>query len=250
MLAAPGDTTCMVFNALRRDPGVDAVILENPIARTELLKRRVRRLGLGTVAGQVAFQAIVSPALKRMARRRIATIKRELALDDTPIPDPTIRRVGSANGPDAIALLRMLSPRVVVVNGTRILSREVLSSLDASFINTHAGITPLYRGVHGGYWALAHRDSEHCGVTVHLVNEGIDTGGILAQARISPTAEDSFATYPYLQIGAALPLLVRAVRDALSRRLSTLPPPAGASRLWSHPTAWQYLRVRLLAGVK
>ena len=40
------------------------------------------------------------------------------------------------------------SPRVVIVNGTRIIQERVLQSVDAIFLNTHAGITPMYRGVH------------------------------------------------------------------------------------------------------
>ena len=46
----------------------------------------------------------------------------------------------------------------MVVNGTRILSRRMLESIDAVFLNMHVGITPKYRGVHGGYWALANGD--------------------------------------------------------------------------------------------
>ena len=43
-------------------------------------------------------------------------------------------------------------------------------------INMHAGITLRYRGVHGGYWALAEQHPEWVGTTVHLVDPGIDTG--------------------------------------------------------------------------
>ena len=107
---------------------------------------------------------------------------------------------------------------VVVVNGTRIIARRVLEASDAVFINTHCGITPEYRGVHGGYWALYRSDPENCGVTVHLVDPGIDTGGILAQQRIEPGPHDNFVTYPYLQLAAGLPLLVEAVGSALEGR--------------------------------
>ena len=106
----------------------------------------------------------------------------------------------------------------------------------------HAGITPRYRGVHGGYWALASGDAAHCGVTVHLVDAGIDTGGILAQALIRPTPVDSFVTYPLLQLAAGLPLLVDAARAGLAGTLRPLPADAASpSRLWSHPTLAQWL---------
>ena len=156
------------------------------------------------------------------------------------MPESRLTRVPSVNSPECIAELRRLAPDVVVVNGTRIIAKKVLQAITCPFLNTHAGITPLYRGVHGGYWALANNDPAHCGVSVHLVDAGIDTGGIVHQALIHPTAEDNFTTYPLLQLAAGLPLLVQAVREALAGTLHVQPPPAGASRLWSHPTLAQY----------
>jgi hypothetical protein len=45
-------------------------------------------------------------------------------------------------------------------------------------------------------------------VIIHVVDPAIDTVEIVAQALIAPTNEDSFVTHPYLQLAAALPLLV------------------------------------------
>ncbi len=132
----------------------------------------------------------------------------------------------------------------MIVNGTRILRRNVLEATAAPFINTHQGITPKYRGAHGGYWALHENDPERCGVTLHLVDQGIDTGNIIAQALISPGAMDCYITYPYLQIAAALPFLVRAIRDSVAGRLQTSKA-EGPSAIWYHPGFFQYLRARL-----
>ena len=101
-------------------------------------------------------------------------------LDTTPYPGA--HHVESVNDPETIRLLRTMQPTVIVVNGTRIISSEVLDAVDCPFINTHAGITPRFRGVHGGYWALVEGRPEMVGTTVHLVDEGIDTGGVLARA--------------------------------------------------------------------
>lgn len=72
----------------------------------------------------------------------------------------------------AVDLLQKLNPKEVVINGTRIISGNVLSCVPVYFINIHAGITPLFRGVHGGYRALYERDVGNCGVTVHLIDQG------------------------------------------------------------------------------
>jgi methionyl-tRNA formyltransferase len=212
----------------------------------------VKKLGLPAVAGQLLFQAGAVPALRRASRSRARQIVERGGLGTEPMEPRHVRRVTSANSDEAQALLRELRPSVVIVNGTRILSKKLLSSVDAPFINMHAGITPRYRGVHGGYWALAEGLPRECGVTVHLVDAGVDTGAILGQARIDPTPADNFATYPLLQFCAGLPILKQAVRQVLEsgspgKRPSTA---GGESRQWYHPTIWEYLKHRVVHGVK
>ena len=154
-----------------------------------------------------------------------------------------IHFVENINAADALAMMKKANPQVVVVNGTRILKAETLQNLSATFINTHQGITPQYRGAHGAYWALHQNDPRNCGVTIHLVDQGIDTGNIVAQALIEPTPEDNFSTYPFLQTIAALPLLVTAVEGALAGTLESRSI-NGPSAVWYHPGFMQYLKGR------
>lgn len=246
VLGRDNPSTRLLVDALSRRFDVARVILEEPEDRAVFIRRRIKRLGLPAVADQLAFIAagkLLGPA----SRRRIAEIIEAAGLRDIPPPDPL--RVSSANAPETIEALKALAPKVVVINGTRILSRAVLQSVPAPFINMHAGITPRYRGVHGGYWALARGEAEHCGVTVHLVDPGVDTGEVLHQATIQPTARDSYFTYPYLQLAAGVPLLLQAVEDALEGRLSPRRV-EGPSAQWSHPGLTGYLWRRLARGVR
>lgn len=250
LLAGRGESTPMVYNFLRRHFPIAAVILEERVPRRQFLEKRAQRLGWKTVAGQVLFRGLAVPWLRAASRRRRREIHQEFGLDGSPIELAKIIAVSSVNSPEAMTALQRFDPEIVVVNGTRIISEQVLTCVFATFFNTHAGITPLYRGVHGAYWALVEKDAQNCGVTVHRVDPGIDTGGILEQGLIQPTAEDNFVTYPLLQLGAGLPLLKKAIEDTLAHRAQTKPAPAGASRLWTHPTLWQYLRNRSRLGVK
>lgn len=240
----------VVYNAVARQHPIARVLVEEPPSRARFLLRRVRRLGPATVASQVLFQTLAVPVLARGARQRVREIHAEYGLDATPIPASAITRVPSMNHAETWALLADLAPRVVLVFGTRILALATLTAVGARFINLHAGITPLYRGVHGGYWALHDGHPERFGSTIHLVDAGIDTGAILGQVYVTPGLHDDFATYPLLQTAAALPVLVDAIGRALAGDLSTQPAPPGGSRLHSHPTLGGYLRARIGRGIR
>jgi methionyl-tRNA formyltransferase len=249
MVAIDSPSTWRVYNALDVAVGVAHVLIEEQVSPLALLRARARRLGPVKAAGQLAFRVLVQPLVERASRRRSAEILAGASLDGTPALEERITRVRSVNDPRAAEALRDWAPRVVVVAGTRIIARPLLESVPATFLNMHAGMTPRYRGVHGGYWALACGDREHCGVTVHVVDPGVDTGDVVAQARIEPTGRDTFATYPLLQLVAGLPLLLGAVRAALAGQLEHELPP-GPSRQWYHPTLWGYLITWARRGVR
>lgn len=60
-------------------------------------------------------------------------------------------------------------------------------------INCHAGKLPFYRGRNILNWALIN-DEKEFGITVHYVDEGIDTGDILTQRLFPITDQDNYAT--------------------------------------------------------
>jgi folate-dependent phosphoribosylglycinamide formyltransferase PurN len=222
------------------------IIVEQRVPRVKLIRSRVRRFGIVHTAGQIAF-ILYSRLVRRAAAGRIGEIVAAAGLEAR-WPEAGDRiDVVSVNAPDTIARLKELRPKVVLVVGTRIISRKVLAAVEAPFINYHDGITPKYRGIHGGYWASARNDLANFGVTVHLVDPGIDTGDVLYQARLRPSGEDNYATFSYLQLAAALPLLVRAAEDAIGGTVTpqTVDLP---SQLWSHPTIWGYFATGVCRG--
>jgi methionyl-tRNA formyltransferase len=207
-------------------------------------------MGWWTVTGQVLFVTVAMPVLRLRGRGRKRDILSAWGMDDV------LRRpahmVTSVNAAETIALLEELKPVVIVVNGTRIIAPKVLECVDCPIINVHAGITPQYRGVHGGYWALAEGHPELVGTTVHLVDPGIDTGTVLVRAYFDPSHGDSIATYPYLHLAVGLPALTEQVDRVLrGQTLESVADqdPGTKSHLHSHPTLWGYLWRLLTRGV-
>lgn len=138
-------------------------------------------------------------------------------------------------------LLIQLQPDIIVVNGTRIISKKILNCTTATFINMHVGITPTYRGSHGGYWALYNNDAKNFGTTIHLVDAGVDTGGILKQVFLTPTKKDNFTTYPIIQIGDGINSLIEVVKESFIKQPTVISNQLSKSELYYQPTIWTYL---------
>ena len=104
-----------------------AVIVEKPMSRSLLLRRRIKRLGLARVGGQLAFM-LFQRMQQRTAKGRIAEIARAKNLDASWPEESEIIRVPSVNAPECIGHLRRLQPQAILVVGTRIIDHEVLPS--------------------------------------------------------------------------------------------------------------------------
>ncbi len=243
VLASPGQSTDIIVNTLWREVSHDIwVLLEPPQSKWALLRGRAKRLGWGAVLGQVLFMVLVLPLLRRRGAVRLAGIQQELGLRAEPLPAGRVTQVSSVNAAETRVHLQRLAPDAVVLSGTRIVRADTLQASQAPVLNIHAGITPGFRGVHGGYWALWAGQPQDFGATLHIVDTGVDTGAVLAHVRPVPTPVDTFVTYPLLQLGAALPALVRALKAL--RNGAPLPDPVptkGAGQQWYHPTIRQYL---------
>lgn len=250
MLCSECFSTTVLYNHLSKHFEIEKIVIEKPARGIVLLKRRIKKLGMLRVLGQILFAVLIPPILKLLSGKRIKAIIKEVSFDLTPLPEAKKVKFDSVNEDKCIDYLESVKPSIVIVNGTRILSKRLLDRLSSVFINMHTGITPDYRGVHGGYWALVNNDYDKCGVTIHLVDQGIDTGGILYQDRIMTTAKDNFLTYPFLQFAKGIPLMEQAVYSAINNSLELKKKSAHKGKLWSHPTIFQYLFFLFFKGKK
>ncbi|MCM4154266.1 formyl transferase [Arenibacter sp. N53] len=252
MICGHGEYPLMVYNYLIENGlHIERLIIEQPVNTQIFLKRRIKKLGVFNVLGQVLNRVLIVPILKIEATERLRRIKELGRLNSTPPKNDIISKVPSVNSTECLNILQQLNPDAVVVVNTRILNKVTLSSIQGKFINIHAGITPKYRGWHGGYWALVNKDSANCGTTIHLVDNGIDTGGVLYQNNINPTNQDNYYTYPFLQLIAGLPILKKAIVDVLNENIEIkIWNKNHEGNLYYHPTIWEYISNRLNKKVK
>jgi len=106
-----------------------------------------------------------------------------------------MHRISDPNGPEFRALLRELAPDAVLNQSELLLRSEVLSVPRWGFLNRHASLLPRFRGRMAALWS--HGAEPPCyGLTIHRVDEGVDTGSIILQRRF----DDVDPAWPYPQV--------------------------------------------------
>jgi hypothetical protein len=95
-----------------------------------------------------------------------------------------VREFPHINHPDVVALARELKPDLLCVFGTSLIRGDLLKEGRLGIANLHGGLSPEYRGADCTFWALYNGEPEKVGCTLHWIDAGIDTGGLIAH--ISP----------------------------------------------------------------
>lgn len=81
----------------------------------------------------------------------------------------------------------------VSMSFNQIFKKEIINMPKYKTINCHAGKLPFYRGRNVLNWVLIN-DEKEFGITVHFVDEGIDTGDIILQKTYPISDEDNYNT--------------------------------------------------------
>jgi methionyl-tRNA formyltransferase len=187
--------------------GIDVAVLYSRSALADQALAGVREEGLGVVARYLALRRRDEPA-SGASPRSLGEWSRERGLHVE-----YCRRLA-----DSVEALRMLEPDLLVLVGSDIVPKAVLEIPRRGTVNPHYGLLPAFRGMNVIEWSV------YCGapvgVTVHLVDAGVDTGPILLREEIPLAPGETFATLRRKHQDVAVRLLVQAalgLRDCTAR---------------------------------
>lgn len=94
-------------------------------------------------------------------------------------------------GQALVAAVATYSPDVVLLSGLmRILPASAVAHWHPALINTHPALLPSFPGAHAVRDAIA-AGVTATGATIHVVDEGVDTGPILDQIEVAVSPEDT-----------------------------------------------------------
>jgi len=110
-----------------------------------------------------------------------------------------------------ISHIKNLNIDLIVVCGYKyIIPKEIFDIPIFRTINIHPSYLPAYRGQHVVNWAIINGEKE-TGVTIHYIDEEIDTGDIIVQKKISILFEDDVNTLHDKIYPEACELLIRVL---------------------------------------
>jgi peptidoglycan/xylan/chitin deacetylase (PgdA/CDA1 family) len=147
---------------------------------------------------------------------------------------------GNLNGAEAIECLRGAGADLGIVMGTRILKRGLFSIPRLGCINLHKGQVPEYRGTPPGFWEL-YDGREAAGVTIHFVDDGLDTGDVVGTCLVPIHARETPESLRSKLDSAGRELLTSVVRQIQQGIAVRQPQPAGGQVARTRPTRVQTL---------
>ncbi len=103
----------------------------------------------------------------------------------------------------------------VSMSFNQIFRKRIMELPPLKTINCHAGKLPFYRGRNILNWALINDESEF-GITVHFIDEGIDTGDIILQRSYPISDQDDYSTLLEFAFKGCSEILYDAVKSLQS----------------------------------
>jgi len=110
----------------------------------------------------------------------------------------------------------------VSMSFNQIFRKELIAHPRLTTINCHAGKLPFYRGRNILNWALIN-DEKEFGITVHYVDEGIDTGDIVLQRVFPITDDDTYGSLLSRAYAGCAELLYEGVKALQSGSAARVP---------------------------
>ncbi len=225
ILASPGRGPSDVYLANQVMGAFDVPLILIQKARRCAHAKRLRKLLRRGPAGMIdwwlnrRFEARRQAALAEELAARFAAIGGRAACD----PGPRVVEVEDVHAPASIDLLRRAGVTMLLQNGAGILKSPLIQAFPGRILNVHHGWLPAIRGCHSIAWGLLENRPDWIGVSIHLIDEGLDTGPILAREHIPVAPGDTYASLFFAATVVGGRLLTQAIADLAAGRCTPVP---------------------------
>ena len=89
--------------------------------------------------------------------------------------------------------IKELSPDMILSYGyLHIIKKDVIEAYEGKIINLHISYLPWNKGIYPNIWSII--DGTPKGVSIHLIDEGVDTGDIIFQREVEINDDDTLSS--------------------------------------------------------
>jgi methionyl-tRNA formyltransferase len=207
-----------------------------------------RRLQMGSMFFMNARHSVEVRMLWRLARRRQPTRLPPRLKGLAAAASIALIRTRNANDADTLAALRALTPDLLVsIYFNHRLKHQVLAIAPYGAINVHPSLLPRHRGPLPSFWIVA-AGEDRAGVTVHWIDEGIDSGDILLQREMAVPVGASVLTLMGTVARPGAAALVEAIRLIEAGQAPRQAQDLQAATYESWPTRRDFVQMRRRAA--
>jgi len=134
--------------------------------------------------------AIIAAANRPQYHEALRQIAKRIGV--TFLVQPKVSEIKAYN--DFLRALKDLSPDGLLSHSySMLIQSDVLRLVEGRAFNIHASLLPRNRGPNPVQWALIHGE-DATGVTLHVMDEGIDSGAIVDQEEVEISEKDTWVT--------------------------------------------------------
>ena len=130
-------------------------------------------------------------------------------------------KYNSINDDYYVSLIKQKNPDVIVVMGTCLLGKKIISSAK-NIINIHTGLSPYYRGGWTNLFPIIDDKYGYFGVTIHKMSTGIDSGDIIYSSRPDVHEDDNYSTINCKTIIIGTSLMIKAINQLEKSELNAI----------------------------
>jgi peptidoglycan/xylan/chitin deacetylase (PgdA/CDA1 family) len=259
LTGSDSEVTCLTIERLTQLSGVEVCGILLDTERSSLkrrwrnLWRNIRREGIsylwfrfweGICDTVEAWASRVVPEQEVKKLLRESFPGRPFSLEDfTRLYGIPLIDVGNLNNQPSRESLQQLQPDLGIVVGTRVLKPATFSLPRLGCINLHKGRVPEYRGQPAGFWEIYDHQRD-AGVTVHFVDDGLDTGDVVGEAVVPIHRKDSPDTLRQKLDLCGADLLAHCVSQLADGTAIRRPQPKSNHKPRTSPTRRQRLAVQ------
>ena len=139
--------------------------------------------------------------------------------------------------------LKSYTPDIIINQSELLIKKALLNIPKIGILNRHASLLPRFRGRVGSFWGHAEESPEY-GVTIHLIDEKIDSGPIILQKKYNLNHKLSYAKILDSLFNLSVPLMLDTLKKLEKSNFPFLPNNFQGTHIYRFPSIKQIKNYR------